>query len=126
MTLVEQAFRGFDDRRDDAGLRDDAAHRADGTLTRTLCDLADLELEPCSARERVPALVHGCRAGVRSLSAEGHLVALDAKRSQHDTEWQIQRLEHRPLLDVELEVGGGTGELAVRVECRVEVDIVFM
>ena len=125
MTLVEEALRRLDDRRDDAGLRDDASHRADGTLPRALCDLADLELEPRSTCECVAALVHRCRAGVGSLAAEGDLVAFDAEGAEDDSEWELHRLEHGPLLDVELEVGGRAGELAVRVERRVEIDTVF-
>src|SRR3954467_2203649 len=41
MTLVEETLSRLDDRRDDAGLRDDAPDRADGTLPRAVCDLAD-------------------------------------------------------------------------------------
>ena len=125
MTLVEEALRCLDDRRDDAGLRDDAAHRADGTLPRALCDLADLELESRSAGECIATLVHRCRAGVGCLAPEGDLVAFDPERSQNDAERQIERLEHRPLLDVKLEVSSCARELAVRVERRVEVDTVF-
>ena len=100
------------------------AHRADGALPGPLRDLTDLELESRGARERVAPLVHRCRAGVRGLAAEGDLVALDAERAQDDAERQIERLEHGPLLDVELEVRGCAGKLAVRVERRVEVDTV--
>ena len=62
---------------------------------------------------------------MRRLAAEGDLVALDAERAEDDAERQVERLEHGPLLDVELEVRGRAGELAVRVERRVEVDAVF-
>ena len=89
-----------------------------------LRDLADLELELRGAGERVAALVHRRRAGVRRLAAEGDLVALDAERAEHDAERQAERLEHRALLDVQLEVGGGVLELAARLERVVEVDAV--
>ena len=48
---------------------------------------------------------------MRRLALPRDEVALDAERSQHDSERQIQRLEHRALLDVQLEVGGGVLEL---------------
>ena len=59
------------------------------------------------------------------LAAEGDLVAFDAEGAEDDSEWELHRLEHGPLLDVELEVGGRAGELAVCVERRVEIDPVF-
>ena len=37
-------------------------------------------------------------------------MSLDAERAQHDAERKIERLEHRPLLDVQLEVCGGALE----------------
>ncbi len=122
MTLVEQTFRRLDNRCDDAGLGDDAAHRADGALPRTLRDLADLELESRRARECVAALVHGCRAGVGGLSAEGDLVAFDAESAEDDSERELHRLEHGPLLDVELQIGGRALELLARVERMIEID----
>ena len=51
-------------------------------------------------------------------------MALDAERALHDAERQIERLEHRPLLDVELEVGRGVLELCPRLRCPVQVDAV--
>ena len=59
------------------------------------------------------------------LAAKGDLVALDTERPEHDTEGQIEGLEHRSLLDVKLEVCGCAGELASRIESGVEVDAVF-
>src|SRR3984893_8437506 len=79
MTLVEETLCGLDDRRDDAGLRHHAAHRADRARPRPLCDLTDLELQSRGACECVASLVHRRRTGVRSLSATGHLVTLDAE-----------------------------------------------
>src|SRR5439155_6578131 len=104
MPLVEEALGGLDDRGDDARLCDHAAHRADRSAADALRDLADLELELRSAGERVAALVHRRRAGVRGLAAERDLVALDAEGAEDDAERQVERLQHRALLDVELEV----------------------
>ena len=100
VTLVEQALGRLDHRGDDAGLRDDPAHRADRAVTRPLRDLADLELEPRRTGERVAALVHRRRAGVRRLSTKSDLVTLDAERAQHDAERKLHRLEDGSLLDV--------------------------
>ena len=55
---------------------------------------------------------------MRGLAAEGDRVALDAERAEHDAERQVERLEHRALLDVQLEVGGGVLELAAAPRSR--------
>ena len=89
-----------------------------------LRDLADLELELRRAGQRVAALVHRRRARVRGLAAERDLVALDAERPEHDAERQIQRLEHRPLLDVQLEVARPRSRAAPRLQRAVELDAV--
>jgi hypothetical protein len=59
---------------------------------------------------------------VRGLAAPDDPVPLDAERAEDDTERQLQRLEHRSLLDVQLEVGGCVRELRPRIERGVEVD----
>ncbi len=51
--------------------------------------------------------------------------ALDPERPEHDAEREIERLEHRALLDMELEVGAGAGELRARLERAVELDAVL-
>ena len=58
------------------------------------------------------------------LTAEGHLVALDAEGAEHDAERQVHRFEHRPLLDVQLEVRGGALELRAGLDRCVELDTV--
>ena len=53
---------------------------------------------------------------MRRLAAERHLVPFDAERAEHDAEGKLERLQHRPLLDVELEIreiAKRTGEGAV-------------
>jgi hypothetical protein len=67
----------------------------------------------------------GVEPAWRGLAAEGDLVAFDAEGAEDDPEWELHRLEHGPLLDVELEVGSRAGELAVCVERLVEIDTVF-
>src|SRR6478735_1180428 len=71
------------------------------------------------------APVHRRRAGVGSLAAERDLVALDAERAEDHAERQVERLEHRALLDVELEVRSRVLELPPRLERPVEVDAVL-
>ena len=51
-------------------------------------------------------------------------MALDAEGAQDDAERQVERLEHRPLLDVQLQIGGGALELRARVERAVEIHAV--
>ena len=68
-------------------------------------DLPDLERELRGARERVAALVHRRRPGVRRLAGPRDAMALDAERAEHDAERQVEALEDRSLLDVQLEVG---------------------
>src|SRR5207244_4675873 len=98
------ALRGLDDGRHDARLRDNTAHRAHGAAAGSLRDLADLELQLRRTGESVATLVHRRRAGMRGLPPERDEVPLDAERAEDDAERQIHRLEHRPLLDVQLEV----------------------
>ena len=52
-------------------------------------------------------------------------MALDAERAEHDAERELHRLEHGPLLDVQLEIGDRVLELLPRVERAVEVDAVL-
>ena len=59
---------------------------------------------------------------MRGLAAEGDLVPFHAEGAEHDAEREVQRLEHRALLDVELEIGGGVFELVSGFEGGVEVD----
>ena len=122
MALVEQALGCLDHRGDDPRPRDDAAHRADRAAAGALGDLADLELELRRTGQGVAALVHRRRTGMGGLAAEGDLVALDAERPEHDAERQVQRLEHRPLLDVQLEIGRRPLQLRARLQRPVELD----
>ena len=108
------------------GLRDDAARRADRAAADLGGDLADVERELRCAGERVAALVHRRRAGVRRLAAPREARALDAERPEHDAEREVHRLEHRPLLDVQLEVRRGVLELRARGERAVEVHAVLV
>ena len=89
----------------DAGLRLDPAGGADAALGAR--DVARREREPRGAGQRVAAQVHRRRAGVRGLAAKRDLVALGGEGAGDDPQRQAHRFEHRSLLDVELEVGGG-------------------
>ena len=81
-------------------------------------DRPDLERELRRAGERVAALVHRRRAGVRRLAAPRDEVALDAERAEHDAERQVERLEHRALLDVQLEIRGRVRRAACAPRAR--------
>ena len=122
MALVEEHGAGLDDRGDDSRPRHAAPHRADRSVAGALGDLADVERELRRRGQRVAALVHRSRAGVGRLAPEGDLVAFDPEGAEDDAERDVHRLEHGPLLDVELQVGGGVLELGARVQRRIELD----
>ena len=66
---------------------------------------------PASASRRLSIGVEpACAAWPRQVIAR----ALDAERAEHDAERQVHRLEHRPLLDVQLEVGAPRSRAAQR------------
>ena len=125
MALVEELLGRLDDRGDDSRLADDVARGTDRAAPRLASDRADLQREPGRPCERVAALVHGRRAGMSRLAAPGDPGALDPERAEHDPERQSQRLEHRPLLDVKLEVGARALQLRARLGCAVEIDAVL-
>ena len=58
------------------------------------------------------------------LAGEGDRVALDAERAEHGAHRQIHALQHRALLDVQLEIRGGVLQLPPRLGGAVEVDAV--
>ena len=122
MAHVEQLLGGLDDRRDDPRLADDTPAREHGAATHPLRDLPQLERELGCAGQGVAPLVHRGRAGMGGLAAPDDPVALDAEGAEHRTQRKIHRLQHRSLLDMQLEIGGGILELAVGLESAVEVD----
>src|SRR5438105_666204 len=89
--------------------------------------LATLERKRCGGEERIASHRNRRRSGVRGLADEAHHVALEAERSEHDAGRLAHRLEHRPLLDVHLEVCPRVDarELPARVEHRVEMHAVI-
>src|SRR5213593_1609355 len=64
---------------------------------------------------------------MRRLTGEAEHVPLDAERPEHDAGRLVHRFEHRPLLDVQLEIrAGGNGlQLAMRIEHAVERDSIL-
>jgi len=56
------------------------------------------------------------------LPGEAHGVPLDAEGAEHDAEGKAEALEHRSLLDVKLQVGGGSFELPPGPHCAIEID----
>jgi len=68
------------------------------------------------------AEVHRGRAGVVGLPGDGELLPRDALHARDRSDGDALGLEHRPLLDVQLEIGGCRVELAARFERSVEVD----
>ena len=86
--------------------------------------IAHREREARGGQEGVAPVRHRGRAGVRRLAAEDHAVALDADGAEHRSDRQTEALEHRPLLDVQLEVGAHVAESAPAVARAVELDAV--
>ena len=80
-----------------------------------LSDDVDLLRQPGRRQQRVAAHVHGRGARVGRLTAKGEAVALDAVGAQHRAQRQLQALQHRPLLDVQLDVGAGVFKLRLRL-----------
>ena len=64
---------------------------------------------------------------MRRLADEPQHVPLDAERAEHDAGRLVHRLEHRALLDVQLEVRARVDRLerAVRVAHAIELDAVL-
>src|SRR5829696_8227671 len=73
----------------------------------------------------VPAHVHRRRAGVGVLPRKAHCVPLDPERPEHHSQRQVHALQHRTLLDVQLQVSDGVSELLVRLVHSVELDPVL-
>ena len=118
MPQIERRGAGAGDDVGDAGLRLDPSGGADPALVAR--DVACREREARRAGQRVAPQMHRRRAGVRGLAAKGDLVTLGGEGAGDDSQRQAHRLEHRSLLDVELEVGGGAAQAAAGLEHAVE------
>ena len=84
--------------------------------------LADGEDEAGAGDEGVPPGVHREAAALHRLAADPHGVAHDPGGAGDDAHREAVALEHRALLDVQLEVGDGGLEPGARRGRRVEVD----
>ena len=116
--LADRRHRGHD-----ASGRRDRADRRD--TPRRLGDAPSLEHEARRRGHGVAPHVHRRRSDVGALAAEADDVALDAVRAEYDRQGQVEALEHRALLDVQLQVGGGSRRAAGRVSRLLEVDAVL-
>ena len=116
VALVEQQRRLAGDRRDDARLGVGRARGGDAAVADR--GVAHREREARRGEERVAPVRHRRRAGVRGLAAEDHAVALDADRAEHGADRQPEALEHRPLLDVQLEVGAHVAQAPLGTPTR--------
>ncbi len=123
MPLVEQQRRLAGDRGHDAGLRVGPARGRHAAVPDRR--VAHREREARRGEERVAAMRHRRRAGMRGLTAEDHAVALDADRAEDRPDGQAEPLEHRALLDVQLEVGAHVSQAAARGRRAVELDAVL-
>ena len=123
VALVDDDLADRRDRRHDAARRLD---RADGRHAAGIeRDAPAFEHEARRRCHGVAPHVHRRRPHVRSLAAEAHDVALHAVGPEHGRQGQPEALEHGPLLDVQLEIGGRVRHLAARVARPLEVDAVL-
>jgi hypothetical protein len=80
----------------------------------------ELERELRCSGKRVAALIHRRRARMGRLAAPDDTVTLDPEGSEDSAEREVHGLQHRALLDVQLEVRGGVVQLLSRVDGPVE------
>jgi hypothetical protein len=86
--------------------------------------VAERERAARRRQERVTAQVHRAGPRVRVRAGEAHDVALHAERAQHRAEREVELLEHRPLLDVELQVGDRVAQARAGLAHPVELHAV--
>jgi hypothetical protein len=78
-------------------------------------DLLDRERGLRSGHEGVAAQFHRGGAGVRGLAREDRQMALHAERAEHRGRGLAAALQHRSLLDVQLQIRAGAAQLGVRL-----------
>ena len=59
---------------------------------------------------------------MRGLAVKCDRMTFHAESSQHRAEWQIQIQQHRPLLDVQLDVTGGVLQFLARIFHALEIN----
>ena len=123
VALIDEQRRAARNRGDDTRLAARVAHRADAVVPAR--DLAQLEREARGREERVAPLVDRRRPGVRGLPVEDDAVTLDADGAEHRADGETLALEHRALLDVQLEVGADVLEPRAGLVRAVELDAVL-
>ena len=110
--LVERQLADAVERRDDPGATFTIPVVARTSSRPPRVVIAPGQRAARGGQEGVAAHLHRRRAGVGVHAGEAHRVALDAEGAQHGAQRLVDRLEHRALLDVQLEVGGRALELA--------------
>ena len=123
VALVEQHLRLPRDGGHDARLAGRAAGRADAALVPH-ADLADRQRGLGGGEEGVLPQVHRGGAGVGRAPGEDRDAALDPERPEHGRGRLLLALEHRALLDVQLEVRARPLQLRARLVHLGEVDVV--
>jgi hypothetical protein len=107
----------------DVGLLAQDAGRAHAAVAPG--DLLDGQRGGGGGQAGVAAQVHRCGAGVGGLAGEAEAVALVADRPAHRGDGDALGLQHRALLDVELQVGAQPLAASLRLADAVEVDAVL-
>ena len=119
--LIERDSAFFHHARHDPRLRRAGADRAHAPAA-SRGDGVDLLGHLRSRQEGVAAAVHRRGARVSGLAAKCDRVSHHAEGAEHGTERQVEVEEHRPLLDVEFQVGGGVRPLAPALPHALEID----
>ena len=122
VTLVEGHLHLCGYRRRDSARRFEHADRRDAAIAQG--DLPPLEREAGHARDGIAAHRHRRRANVGSLTSECDDVPLDPEGAENRAQREFETLEHRPLLDVEFEVGGYVAQPVACSERSINVDAV--
>ena len=122
VALVDQYLGAARHGRDDARRAGGGADRADAVVAQR--DLAQLERGSRGREKRVAPLADGRRAGVRGLAGEVRPEALDADGAEHRADGEALGLEHRALLDVQLQVGAGAVQAVAGREHAADLDAV--
>ena len=88
----------------------------------TFCDLINFGTHFCRGEKGVLPPIHRGATGMGGLAVEGDRVPFHAEGSEDGAQGQIEVEQHRPLLDVEFEIGGGGFEFVGGIFDVVESD----
>ena len=104
MALIQGDAAFFDHARDDAGFGNARANRANAAVPSG--DFINHRTHPGGGQETVLAAVHGRAARMGRLAVKCDRVAFNAEGAKNGPQGQTEVQQHRPLFDVQFQVGG--------------------